>query len=112
MKICYFQKSIRFRRSLIDLERVLTRKVIEEYMIQPRVLLMVSVQPAPTMRAEIAAGQQPRRDYDALQEVLGADAIYPYNALMTGFGQLLKKIFGARIALVWAGFRLRSAYDI
>lgn len=79
---------------------------------QYRILLLVSVQPNPSMRSKIAAGIEPPRDYDALQSVLDADAIYPEDALKTRFGRLLKRIFGVRIALVWAGFCRRHKYDV
>lgn len=81
-------------------------------MLQLRILLLVSTQPTSTMRAEIAAGQQPRRDYDALQQALGADALYLNDALNTRFVCILNRVFGPYIALVWASFCRRHAYDV
>jgi len=74
--------------------------------------MLISTQPSSTVGTEISAGQQPPRDYDALRQALNADAIYPYDALKFRYARFIKRIFGARIALAWAGFCLRHTYDI
>src|SRR5690348_15914559 len=64
------------------------------------------------MRAEIATGKQPPRDYDALQQSLEADVIYPDDAQATPLTRLIKRLLGPFAALVWTVFRRRHAYDI
>jgi len=79
--------------------------------VKSRILLTISVQPTAKIRAEIAAGQQPRRDYDALQQALGADVIYPDDTQTTLLGPLLRRLFGARTAVAWAAFCRHREYD-
>src|SRR5919202_4111610 len=81
-------------------------------MIRPRTLLVISLQPKATMRAEIAAGLQPRRDYEALQHKLGADVLYLGDAQATRLGRLISRFLGPRAALTWAAFLRRHVYDI
>ncbi len=79
---------------------------------KPRVLLAISLQPADTMRAEIAADKQPRRDYLALQEMLDADVVYLRDTKRTRLAGLIKLLFGPFTALAWAAFCRRHQYDI
>jgi glycosyltransferase involved in cell wall biosynthesis len=67
----------------------------------PRVLLVISADPAPGTRDEIAAGRQPRRDYLALRDALDADLLTP--SMAPG---------GNRAALAWAAFQRRNNYDV
>jgi len=46
------------------------------------------------MRAAIAAGQEPRRDYDALRDVLDADVLHPDDVRATRIGALLARRLG------------------
>jgi glycosyltransferase involved in cell wall biosynthesis len=64
------------------------------------------------MRAEIVTGNQPQRDYFALQEALDADVMYPNDAQKTLLGRLITKFLGVYVALVWAAFRSRHSYDV
>ncbi len=79
---------------------------------RPRVLLAISVQPADTMRADIAKDKQPRRDYLALQEMLDADIIYLSDTQGTRLTRLIKRFFGPFTALAWAAFCRRHQYDV
>jgi hypothetical protein len=60
----------------------------------PRVLLVISADPAPDVREEIAAGRQPRRDYLALRDALAADLLTPSRASATGAGSALARTGG------------------
>src|SRR6266566_7581619 len=77
---------------------------------KPRVLLAISVQPADTMRADIAEDKQPRRDYLALQEMLDADVVYLSDTQETRLTSLIKRFFGPYTALAWAAFCRRHQY--
>jgi hypothetical protein len=68
----------------------------------PRILLVISADPAPEALSEIAAGRQPRKDYLALRDALGADLLTP--SMTTGRG-------GKPAALAWAAFQRRNDYD-
>lgn len=59
-----------------------------------RMLLVICAQPTEAMRAAIAAGQEPRRDYDALRDVLDADVLHPDDARATRIGALLARRLG------------------
>jgi glycosyltransferase involved in cell wall biosynthesis len=80
-------------------------------MVKPRTLLAIGIQPRSTLLAEIAAGQQPRRDYYMLQQALDADLIFPADAWTTFFGRLITRFLGATTAVAWLAFRRRHAYD-
>jgi glycosyltransferase involved in cell wall biosynthesis len=75
------------------------------------ILLAISVQPTDIILAEIAAGKQPRRDFMALRQALGADIIYPDDTQVTLLGRIARRFFGARIAVAWDAFRRHRAYD-
>jgi glycosyltransferase involved in cell wall biosynthesis len=77
----------------------------------PRVLLAISAEPAADLRAAIAAGREPRRDYFALQDALAADLLTPAAAAVTPMGRLLSRLGGRAAALAWAAFVRRHAYD-
>jgi glycosyltransferase involved in cell wall biosynthesis len=94
------------------LEQADNAAVVPEHDRKPRILLVISVQPTATMRDEIAAGNQPPRDYDALQQALDADVIYPANAQATLLARLIKRLFGPFAALTWSVFHRRHEYDI
>jgi len=79
---------------------------------KPRILLVISAQPAATMRDEIAAGRQPPRDYDAIQQILDNDVIHPGDAQTTRLARLIKRAFGPFAALAWTAFCHRHMYDI
>jgi glycosyltransferase involved in cell wall biosynthesis len=66
-----------------------------------RVLLVISADPAPETRDEIAAGRQPRKDYLALCDALGADLLSPSMTTAPG---------GKPAALAWAAFQRRKNY--
>ncbi len=68
----------------------------------PRVLLVICAQPTEAMRAAIAAGGVPRRDYDALRDVLAADALHPDDARATRIGASPARRLGPPAALAWA----------
>jgi glycosyltransferase involved in cell wall biosynthesis len=68
----------------------------------PRILLVISADPAPDTLDEIAAGHQPRRDYLALREALGADLLTPSMTPAPG---------GKSAALAWAAFQRRNDYE-
>ena len=78
----------------------------------PRVLLVISAQPAADLRARIAAGEEPRRDYYLLQAALDADLLLPADAQRTRFGRLLARRIGIRAALAWTAFTRRRDYDV
>jgi glycosyltransferase involved in cell wall biosynthesis len=78
----------------------------------PRALLVISAQPTPEQRVAIAAGSEPRRDYDALREALDAATLHPDAARATRIGALLARHAGAPLALAWAAFTRRHAYDV
>ena len=78
----------------------------------PRVLLVISAQPPETLAEAVAAGREPRRDYQALQAALGADLLCPADARRTRLGRLLARAAGVRPALAWVAFRRRRAYDV
>lgn len=77
-----------------------------------RVLLVISAQPSDDMRARIAAGEEPQRDYYRLQTALGADLLFPEDARRTRIGRFLSRRAGARIALAWSAFTRRHDYDV
>ena len=77
----------------------------------PRTLLLIAAEPSATMRAEVAAGRQPMRDYDALRAALTADMLTPTDATRTATGRLLSRLAGRQVALAWAGYRQRRRYD-
>lgn len=77
-----------------------------------RSLLVISMQPPTGMRERVAAGIEPRRDYDALRAALDADAVFPDDALSTRFGRLLTRFLGGRLAVAWEAFRRRRQYDV
>jgi glycosyltransferase involved in cell wall biosynthesis len=68
----------------------------------PRILLVISADPAPDALDEIAAGRQPRKDYLALRDALDADLLTPSTATALG---------GKQAALAWAAFQRRKRYD-
>src|SRR5260370_8330346 len=72
---------------------------------RPRVLLAISAEPAADLRAAIAAGREPRRDYFALQDALAADLLTPATAAATPMGRLLSRFGGRAAALAWPAFR-------
>lgn len=74
-----------------------------------RTLLAYWIQPAP--RDQIAAGQQPRRDYYELQKALNADIICADDAQATFLGRLITRFLGMQTAVAWAAFRRRHQYD-
>lgn len=78
----------------------------------PRVLLVISAQPSPELRARIAAGDEPRRDYHELQSALGADLLLPDDARRTRIGRFLARRAGIRAALAWTAFARRRAYGV
>ena|SRR5437588_4695797 len=75
-----------------------------ECMVKPRILLVIN--------SEIAAGLQPRDEYEAIQQVLDADVLYPHDAQRTIIGRFISRLLGARIALIWTAFWQRDKYDI
>jgi glycosyltransferase involved in cell wall biosynthesis len=77
----------------------------------PRVLLVISAEPAPDTLDEISAGRQPRRDYLALRDALGADLLTPGMATTTALGRALSRPGGKAAALAWAAFQRRNHYD-
>jgi hypothetical protein len=77
----------------------------------PRVLLVISAEPAPDTLDEISAGRQPRRDYLALRDALGADLLTPGMATSTALGRALSRSGGKAAALAWAAFQRRNHYD-
>lgn len=77
-----------------------------------KVLLIISVQPTEKIRADVAAGHQPRRDYDALRELLNAEMLCPDEALKTRTGRSIARIFGVRAALTWTAFHRHRRYDV
>jgi glycosyltransferase involved in cell wall biosynthesis len=79
---------------------------------QPRVLLVISAQPTDAQRAAIAAGHEPRRDYDALRDALHAELLCPADARRTRLGRLIERVAGRGAALAWAAFGRRQAYDV
>src|SRR5579859_172581 len=78
---------------------------------KPRALLVIALQPPVTLPTEIARGEQPRRDYYALQQALDADLLFLDDARQTLLGKLIARLVGKRPALAWAAFRRRHAYD-
>lgn len=78
----------------------------------PRALLVISAQPTGAMRARVAAGEEPRRDYDQLQAALDADILFPDDACRTRIGRFLARRAGVRVALAWAAFTRRHGYDV
>jgi glycosyltransferase involved in cell wall biosynthesis len=68
----------------------------------PRILLVISADPPADALEEIAAGRQPRKDYLALRDCLGADLLTPNMATAPG---------GKQAALAWTAFQRRNEYD-
>lgn len=84
---------------------------------KPRVLLVISVhEPDAATRAEIEAGRQPRRDFDELQRVLGAEVMFLDSAPGSRLARLAQRVLGARVGprvgLAFAAFAQRSRFDI
>jgi glycosyltransferase involved in cell wall biosynthesis len=77
----------------------------------PRILLVISADPAPDTFGEIAAGRQPRKDYLALRDALTADLLTPSMATTTGASRALARTGGKAAALAWAAFQRRNDYD-
>ena len=77
-----------------------------------RTLLVISAQPSPELPRAIAEGQEPRRDYYALQTALDADILFRDEGSRTRAGRLLARIGGARLALAWEAFRRNRGYDV
>ncbi len=77
-----------------------------------RVLLVISAQPADDLSEAIAAGREPRRDYYALRDALGADVLFRDDAQRSLLGRVIARVAGPRAALAWAAFRRRRAYDV
>jgi glycosyltransferase involved in cell wall biosynthesis len=77
----------------------------------PRTLQVVALQPSPTLRAEIVAARQPRRDYFMLQAALNSDMLYLNDARGSRTGRVIARLLGARAALVWAAFQRRHKYE-
>lgn len=77
----------------------------------PRVLLVVSAQPPDELAEAVAAGREPRRDYQALQAALHADLLCPADARRSRLGRLIARAAGIRPALAWTAFRRRRRYD-
>lgn len=77
-----------------------------------RILMLISAEPTVQMRSAIAAGAQPRRDFDAIQ--MAADATMVTPALAQGglAGRALHRLAGKGVALAWEGFRRRRQYDV
>src|SRR5258708_4855058 len=78
---------------------------------RPRVLLAISAEPAADLRAAIAAGREPRRDYLARHDAVAADRLTPAAAAATPMGWLLSRFAGRVAALAWAAYVRRHAYD-
>jgi glycosyltransferase involved in cell wall biosynthesis len=78
----------------------------------PRILLVISAEPAPQTTDEIAAGRQPRKDYLALRDATEADLLSPSMATATWTGRALRRLGGKPAALAWAAFQRRGRYDI
>jgi glycosyltransferase involved in cell wall biosynthesis len=76
-----------------------------------RVLLVISAQPSETLRQDIAAGREPRRDYFELQRALAADLLTPEGAQGSRVGRLLARVAGRGPSLAWAAYLRRHAYD-
>jgi len=76
----------------------------------PRILLVISAEPAPETLEEIAAGRQPRRDYLALRDASGADLLTPSMATATAVGRMRARLGGKPAALAWAAFQRRNRY--
>lgn len=76
-----------------------------------RALLVISAQPDAALRARIAGGRAPRRDYDALRDALHADVLFPRDAARSRVGRLLRRVAGQSVAMAWAAWRQRGAYD-
>lgn len=91
------------QQSAADAAEVSRRKVT------PRTLLAYWIHPA--SKAEIAANQQPRRDYYEHQKALDADIIYADDAQATLLGRLIARFLGTQTAVAWAAFRRRHQYD-
>jgi hypothetical protein len=77
----------------------------------PRILLVISAEPAPETLEEIAAGRQPRKDYLALRDATGADLLTPSMATATAVGRMRARLGGKPAALAWAAFQRRKRYD-
>ena len=83
----------------------------------PQVLLVISVrEPDAAARADISSGSQPRRDFDELQRVLGAELLYLDSAPSSRRARLYRRILGPRVGprvgLAFAAFALRDRFDI
>jgi glycosyltransferase involved in cell wall biosynthesis len=91
---------------------VAMREQPEQRAAQTRILMVITAQPTPAMRAEIAAGRLPRRDYDALRAELGADMLHPGDLRASRFGRLLLRLFRRSGALALAAFFRRGDYDV
>lgn len=84
---------------------------------RPRVLLVISVpEPDAATRVQIAAGRQPRRDFDELRRALDADILYidsaPPSRIARFARSVLGRRIGARVGLAFAVLALRKRYDI
>jgi glycosyltransferase involved in cell wall biosynthesis len=77
-----------------------------------RVLLVIAGPRSHVKEDEIAQGKRPRIDNYALQRELAADVVHLDDALATPSGRLLARLAGARMALAWAAFVRRHAYDV
>src|SRR5690348_16799550 len=75
-----------------------------ERMVKPRILLVIN--------SEIGTGLQPRDEYEAIQQVLDADVLYPHDAQRTIIRRFITRLLGARIALIWTAFWQRDKYDV
>ncbi len=78
---------------------------------RPRILLVISARPTASLAADVAAGRQPQRDYQALSRTLDADLLFADDAVASRTGRLVARLLGGRAALTWEAFRRRSAYD-
>jgi glycosyltransferase involved in cell wall biosynthesis len=79
-----------------------------------KVLLTVSGEIPPDIRAQVKAGQRPDADYLAMSRAFGADLIdFAQARQITGWlGRLLERLAGPKLVLAWACFLLRNQYRL
>src|SRR5579863_277194 len=87
---------------------------LEFTMKRPRILLVISVQPPANLRADVAVGQRPQPDYDALRQVFGneMDVMFLKDAQRGWFSRLIARYLGHYAALIWAVMWRAPHYDI
>lgn len=76
-----------------------------------RVLLVISAQPQPGLRDEIARETQPRRDYFALASALDADVLHPNDVRADPTARRIARAAGMRAGLAWLAWRRSHRYD-